>query len=76
MNITSIVFNEDGSVAITRETDGVTAIYVDQSTVTPAPVVAPTDTEVDILLSDGTTKKFVPAAPPSANDGPTTPLTA
>lgn len=29
--------------------------------ITPAPVVQPTDTEVDILLSDGTTKKFVPA---------------
>jgi len=34
---------------------------VDAPAVTPAPVVAPTDTEVDILLSDGTTKKFVPA---------------
>lgn len=31
-------------------------------TVAIAPVVAPTDTEVDVLLSDGTTKKFVPAA--------------
>jgi hypothetical protein len=30
--------------------------------VTPAPIVGPTDTEVDILLSDGTIKKFVPAA--------------
>lgn len=29
-------------------------------TVAGAPIVAPTDTEVDILLSDGTTKKFVP----------------
>lgn len=26
------------------------------------PVVAPTDVEVDIVLSDGTTKKFIPAA--------------
>lgn len=25
-----------------------------------APVVTPTDVEVDIVLSDGTTKKFVP----------------
>lgn len=31
-------------------------------TVTSAPVVAPTDTEVDVVLSDGTVKKFVPAA--------------
>lgn len=27
----------------------------------PGPVVAPTDVEIDIVLSDGTTKKFVPA---------------
>ena len=27
----------------------------------PAPVVAPTDTEIDVVLSDGTVKKFVPA---------------
>lgn len=26
------------------------------------PVVAPEDVEVDIILTDGTTKKFVPAA--------------
>lgn len=31
-------------------------------TVSAAPVVAPEDTEVDILMSDGSTKKFVPAA--------------
>lgn len=31
-------------------------------TVSAAPVVAPTDTEVDVLMSDGSTKKFVPAA--------------
>jgi hypothetical protein len=48
--------------------DGTTEDFFPQSytdaavaAVTPAPVVAPTDTEVDILLSDGTTKKFVPA---------------
>lgn len=28
---------------------------------TPAPVVAPEDVEVDLVLSDGTVKKFVPA---------------
>ncbi len=29
--------------------------------VSAAPVVAPTDTEVDVVLSDGSVKKFVPA---------------
>lgn len=29
--------------------------------VTAAPVVAPSDTEVDIVLSDGTSKRFIPA---------------
>lgn len=28
--------------------------------VSAAPVVSPTDTEIDVLMSDGTTKKFVP----------------
>lgn len=32
----------------------------DAPVVTPAPIVEPTDTEVDVILSDGTTKKFVP----------------
>ncbi len=31
-------------------------------TVNAAPVVAPSDTEVDIVMSDGSVKKFVPAA--------------
>jgi hypothetical protein len=30
--------------------------------VTPAPVVAPEATEIDIVLTDGSIKKFVPAA--------------
>lgn len=30
--------------------------------VVAAPTVAPTDTEIDVQMSDGTTKKFVPAA--------------
>ena len=41
-------------------TDAAVATAV--AAITPAPVVAPTDVEVDIVLSDGTTKKFVPAA--------------
>ncbi len=31
-------------------------------TITAAPVVAPEDTEVDVLMSDGSTKVFVPKA--------------
>ncbi len=43
----------------------IVATMSDGSTVTlfpvvTAPVVSPTDVEVDIVLSDGTTKKFVP----------------
>jgi hypothetical protein len=58
-------------VTITQE-DGSTQDFFPQSytdaavtaavAAVPAPVVAPEDTEVDILLSDGSTKKFVPAA--------------
>ena len=55
------------------DSTGATTMYYPQSytdaavatavaAITPAPVVAPTDVEVDIVLSDGTTKKFVPAA--------------
>lgn len=29
--------------------------------VTPAPIVAPEATEIDIVLTDGSTKRFVPA---------------
>lgn len=39
--------------------DGSTVSF---SSAPSSPAIAPTDTEVDILLSDGTTKKFVPAA--------------
>ncbi len=33
-----------------------------QSVVAGTPPVAPNETEVDVLMSDGTTRKFVPAA--------------
>lgn len=39
--------------------DGTTASF---STAPGTPPVAPSETEVDVMLSDGTTKKFVPAA--------------
>lgn len=59
-------------VTFTAE-DGTTTDYFPQSytdaavasavaAATPTPVVAPEATEVDIILTDGTTKKFVPAA--------------
>lgn len=61
-NINTITFaNGDtvtftDAVTITTVVSGVTAVF----TTTSAPSVAPTDTEVDILLSDGSTKTFVP----------------
>jgi hypothetical protein len=60
------------TVAYTDENGVVTTTYYQQSytdtavaaavaAVPAAPVVEPTDTEVEILLSDGTSKRFVPA---------------
>lgn len=40
-------------------TDAAVAAAV--AAITPAPIVEPTDTEVDIQVSDGTVKKFIPA---------------
>jgi len=54
--MTNIAFNTDGTITVTYS-DGTTKVFTNS-----APVVAPEDTEVDILLSDGSTKKFVPAA--------------
>lgn len=42
--------------------DDSTVTVVAQSSVVPAPVVQPTDTEITITLSDGSTKVFVPQA--------------
>ena len=55
MDISNIAFNSDGSFTVTKG-DGTTVTYTNT-----APVVEPTDTEVDIVLSDGSVKKFVPA---------------
>jgi hypothetical protein len=41
--------------------DGSSVVLFPVPTVTPAPVVTPEDVEIDVVLSDGTTKKFVPA---------------
>jgi hypothetical protein len=54
-DIKGIAFAPD-SITITHQ-DDTTTVW----TIGNVPPVAPTDTEVDILLSDGTTKKFVPA---------------
>lgn len=53
--ITNIAFNADGTITVTNA-DASTTVF------SSAPVVSPTDVEVDLILSDGTTKKFVPAA--------------
>ena len=53
--MTNIAFNADGTITVTNA-DGSTTVFTKT-----APVVAPEDTEVDIVLSDGSVKKFVPA---------------
>ena len=52
MNATKIV--------VTVE-DGSEVVVFPVVAVTPAPVVTPEDVEIDVVLSDGTSKKFVPA---------------
>ena len=54
----NIAFNEDGTITVTN-LDGSSTVF---SSAAPAPVVHPDSTEVDLVLSDGTDKKFVPAA--------------
>ncbi len=53
--------------------DGSEVVLFPVAVVTPAPVVSPTDVEVDIVLSDGTTKKFVPQTDLPAPETPVTP---
>ena len=55
--LTNIAFSADGTTIVVTNADGSATTFT-----TTAPVVAPTDTEVDVRISDGTTKKFVPAA--------------
>ena len=47
--------------AVLTFADGSTVTVVPQGTA-PVPAVQPTDTEVTLTLSDGTTKVFVPRA--------------
>lgn len=52
MNATKIV--------VTLE-DGSEVVVFPVVAVTPAPIVSPEDVEIDVVLSDGSTKKFIPA---------------
>jgi hypothetical protein len=52
--------NDDGSTVDFLSPADVQAA-VDAVTASEAPVVAPEATEIDLVLTDGTTKKFVPA---------------
>lgn len=56
MNIINIAFNTDGTITVTNA-DATASVFSLGAT----PVVAPEATEVDIILTDGTTKKFIPA---------------
>lgn len=56
----TVVYSASADSVTLTKTDGTTDTYVNQATAA-APVVQPTDTEVDLLMSDGSTKKFVPA---------------
>lgn len=51
------ITNDDGSTQ-----DFFPQSYTDAAVAAATPVVSPEDVEVDIVLSDGSTKKFVPAA--------------
>lgn len=57
MNITNIAFNADSTITVTNADASLTVF----SSSTSTPVVTPEDVEIDVVLSDGTTKKFVPA---------------
>lgn len=62
-NITLITFADTSTVAFATDGSSITTSVAGVSTVytKTAPIVSPTDTEVDVLMSDGTTKKFIPA---------------
>lgn len=54
----SVAFSADGNSITTTDASGVAKVFT-----TTAPVVAPTDTEVDIVKSDGTVVKLqIPTA--------------
>jgi hypothetical protein len=53
----TVAFAADGSTITVTDASGTAKVYT-----ASAPVVAPSDTEVDITRSDGSVQKFVPAA--------------
>jgi hypothetical protein len=61
-SITQVTFADGSTLVLTATTitatdaNGVATVY------STSPVPSPTDTEVDLVLSDGSTKRFVPAA--------------
>jgi hypothetical protein len=56
----TVAYDAAADVLTITKADGSTVSYVNSSLA--GPIVAPEDVEVDLLLSDGSTKKFVPAA--------------
>lgn len=52
MHMKNLAFNEDGTITVTNADDSTTVFSS----------VVPTDTEVDIVLSDGSKKRFTPVA--------------
>lgn len=56
----TVSYDAAADVVSLTKADGTVTTYVNSSLATP--VVAPEDVEVDLVLSDGSTKKFVPAA--------------
>lgn len=53
----TVAFATDGSTITATNAAGTATVY---SNAPAAPVVTPTDVEVDLVLSDGSTKTFVP----------------
>lgn len=54
--ITATITQEDGSTVELFDQS-----YTDAAVAAVTPVVAPEATEIDLVLTDGTTKKFIPA---------------
>ena len=52
--------NDDGSTVDFLDPAGVQAA-IEEAALSTTPIVATEATEIDIILTDGTTKKFVPA---------------
>lgn len=62
MNDFTVAYSAESDEVTLTGTDGVAVVYVNQKTV-GTPVLAPEVEEVDVVLTDGTTKKFTATAP-------------